>query len=88
MNNSELVSSLSEDCFMIDTDAADFATEAVLQQEQNGIIRVISYASKTFDSAERQICTTRKEFAAVIYALKTFRHYVLGADKFLISNRP
>ena len=57
---------------------------AVLQQEQHGTVRVIAYASKTFDAAERQYCTTRKELAAVIYALKEFRHYVLGGVHFLL----
>ena len=57
---------------------------AVLQQEQHGIVRVIAYASKTFDAAERMYCTTRKELAAVIYALKMFRHYVVGGVSFLL----
>ena len=57
---------------------------AVLQQEQFGTVRVIAYASKTFDAAERMYCTTRKELAAVIYALKIFRHYVVGGVPFLL----
>ena len=69
---------------IIDTDALDFAMGAVLQQKQHGTVRVIAYASKTFDAAERQYCTTRKELAAVIYALKEFRHYVLGGVHFLL----
>ena len=69
---------LPEGRYIIDTDASDFAMGAVLQQEQHGTIRVIAYASKTFDAAKRQYCTTRKELAALIYALKEFRHYVMG----------
>ena len=84
MNYPVLAPLLPEGRYIIDTDASDFAMGAVLQQEQNGTVRVISYASKTFDAAERQYCTTRKELAAVIYALKTFRHYVLGVEKFLL----
>ena len=57
---------------------------AVLQQEQHGTIRVIAYATKTFDAAERMYCTTRKELAAVIYALKKFQHYVVGGVTFLL----
>ena len=75
---------LSEGKYIIDTDASDFAMGAVLQQEQHGTVRVIAYASKTFDAAERMYCTTRKELAAVIYALKEFRHYVLGGVAFLL----
>ena len=84
MNYPVLAPPLPEGRYIIDTDASDFAMGAVLQQEQNGTVRVISYASKTFDAAERQYCTTRKELAAIIYALKTFRHYVLGVEKFLL----
>ena len=84
MNYPVLAPPLPEGRYIIDTDASDFAMGAVLQQEQNGTVRVISYASKTFDAAERQYCTTRKELAAVIYALKTFRHYILGVEKFLL----
>ena len=75
---------LPEGKYIIDTDASDFAMGAVLQQEQHGTVRVIAYASKTFDAAERQYCTTRKELAAVIYALKEFRHYVLDGVHFLL----
>ena len=75
---------LPEGKYIIDTDASDFAMGAVLQQEQFGTVRVIAYASKTFDASERMYCTTRKELAAVIYALKEFRHYVLGGRLFLL----
>ena len=75
---------LPEGRYIIDTDASDFAMGAVLQQEQNGTVRVIAYASKTFDASKRQYCITRKELAAVIYALKEFRHYVLGGVLFLL----
>ena len=70
--------------YIIDTDASDSAMGAVLQQEQHGTVRVIAYASKTFDAAERQYCTTKKKLAAVIYALKEFRHYVVGGVRFLL----
>ena len=75
---------LPEGKYIIDTDASDFAMGAVLQQEQQGIVWVIAYASKTFDAAERMYCTTRTELAAVIYALKIFRHYVVGGVPFLL----
>ena len=75
---------LPEGKYIIDTDASDFAMGAVLQQEQHGTVRVIAYASKTFDVAERMYGTTRKELAAIIYALKEFRHYVVGGVSFLL----
>ena len=44
-----------------------------------------SLASKTVDASERIYCTTRKELAAVIYALKEFRHYVFGGKLVLLK---
>ena len=75
---------VQEGRFIIDTDASNYAMGAVLQQEQDGVVRVIAYASKIFNSAQRQYCTTRKELAAIIYALKEFRHYVEGRTRFLL----
>ena len=75
---------VQEGRYIIDTDASNYAMGAVLQQEQDGVVRVIAYASKIFNSAQRQYCTTRKELAAIIYALKEFRHYVEGRTRFLL----
>ena len=47
MNYPVLAPPLPEGRYIIDTDASDFAMGAVLQKEQNGTVRVISYASKT-----------------------------------------
>ena len=50
-----------EGTYVVDTDASAFALGAVLQQEQNGELRVIAYASRGLNAAERSYCTTRKE---------------------------
>jgi hypothetical protein len=47
--------------YVVDTDASNYAAGAVLQQNQDGQLRVIAYASRAFNKAERQYCTTRKE---------------------------
>ena len=70
--------------YVVDTDASNYAAGAVLQQMQEGQLRVIAYASRAFNKAERQYCTTRKELAAIIYALKQFRHYLAGGERFLL----
>ena len=64
--------------YIVDTDASNKSLGAVLQQKQNGIARVISYASRVLDPAERSYCTTRKELLRIIFALKCFRHYLLS----------
>src|SRR6266516_4197905 len=64
--------------FILDVDASDIAAGAVLQQEQEGMEKVIGYASKSFDKHERNYCTTRKELAALVFGLKNYRQYLLG----------
>src|SRR3989442_14613543 len=68
---------LSQDVgkFVLDVDASDTALGAVLQQEQNGILRVIGYSSRILNKCEEKNCITRKELAAVIFGLKQYRQY-------------
>ena len=44
--------SQDEGHFVLDVDASDWAAGAVLQQEQKGELRVIAYASRTFNEHE------------------------------------
>ena len=75
-----LATPLPEGEYVVDTDALNVALGAVLQQRQEGKLRVIAYASKVMDPAERNYCTTRKELLGIIYGLQTFRHYLLGSQ--------
>ena len=62
--------------YVLDSDASDEALGLVLQ-EQDGGLKVIAYASRALQTAERSYCTTRKELLAVIYGLKHFRQFLL-----------
>ena len=64
--------------FILDTDASDEATGAVLSQEQDGREVVIAYFSKSLSKPETQYCVTRKELLAVVNALKAFHSYLYG----------
>ena len=65
--------------YVVDTDASHAGCGAVLQQfDREGNLHVIEYASRTFNGAERRYCVTRKEMAAIIFALKHFRVYLTG----------
>ncbi len=66
--------------FLLDTDASDTAIGAGLYQEQNGVLRPISFASATLTKEQRRYCTTRKELLAVVYFTRHFRHYLLGRE--------
>jgi hypothetical protein len=64
--------------FWLDTDASNLAIGAVLSQEQDGVEKVIAYASRTLSGPERNYCVTRKELLAVVFFVKHFRSYLLG----------
>ena len=70
--------------YWLDTDSSDFALGAVLQQEQDGVLRVIGYASRALSDAEKKYCTTRKEMLGVIFGLKQYRQFLLGRAEFVI----
>ena len=68
------------DCsFTLDTDASNVGIGAVLSQTQDGEERVIQYASRTLNKAERNYCVTRRELLAVVSFVWYFRHYLSGA---------
>ena len=64
--------------FILDTDASNFGIGAVLSQIQDERERVVSYASRSLNKAERNYCVTDKELLAVRYFIEHFRYYLLG----------
>jgi hypothetical protein len=63
---------------ILDVDASLVGAGAVLQQRQNGVWRVIEYASRVFSRAERNYCVTRREMTALVFGLTHFRQFLLG----------
>jgi len=55
--------------YVLDTDANNHSMGCVLQQWQNGELKVIGYASRVFSNTELRYCTTRGELAAVMFGL-------------------
>jgi len=64
--------------WVVNVDCSAFGIGAVAQQWQNGELKVIEYASRTLNRAERSYCATRRELLAMIFALKHFCSYLLG----------
>ena len=60
--------------FMVCTDASKQGLGAVLMQESG----VIAYASRKLNPHEEQYATHDLELAAVMLALKLWRHYLVG----------
>lgn len=73
-----LATPTAEGDFVLDVDASTYGAGAILHQYQKGVLRVIGYASRQFNTAERTYCTTRQELAAVVFGLKRFHQYLLG----------
>jgi len=51
---------------------------AILQQEQDGQLRIIGCASRALSHSERCYCIMRKELLSVVYGLKKYRQHLLG----------
>ena len=65
--------------FEIMCDASYFAMGAVLGQKDEKVFKAIYYASKTFNEAQQNYSTTKKEMLAIIFACENFRPYILGS---------
>ena len=69
--------------FVLQIDASAVGLGAVLEQNS----RVVAYASRSLTAAERNYSVIQRECLAVVYALKQFRHYLLGRHFQLITDR-
>ena len=65
--------------FEIMCDASDYAMGAILGQRTKKIFKAIYYASKTFNEAQENYTTTKKEMLAMVFACEKFRPYRLGS---------
>ena len=71
--------------FVLDVDASDIGIGGILHQVQDGRERVIAYASRALNKAEKNNCITEKELLAVRYFIEYFRQYLLGR-RFLVRS--
>ena len=66
---------------ILQTDASDYAMGAVLSQiDENGREWVVSFASKSLDSAQQNYSVMEKECLAVVCATEHFRTLLLGTE--------
>ncbi|GFY42744.1 retrovirus-related Pol polyprotein from transposon 297 [Trichonephila inaurata madagascariensis] len=72
--------------YILQTDASDTGIGIVLaQRNDRGEEHPILYLSKKFSDAEKVYCTTEKECAAIVYAVKKLNCYPDGQQKFIIQ---
>jgi len=69
--------------FVVHTDASGFAVGAVLMQDQGKGLQPIAYLSKKMLDAETRYPVHEQELLAIIHALKSWKHYLLGS-KFVV----
>ena len=63
---------------ILDTDASEKGLGAVLSQVQDGMERVLAYASRSLRKPEKNYCVTRKELSALMFGIKKFKAYLDG----------
>ena len=71
--------------FVLRTDASDTGLGAVLLQDHEGLLRMVSCASKKLKGAELNYSTIEKECYAIVWGVKRFSPYLSGA-KFVIQS--
>ena len=69
--------------FHIHMDSSNVGTGWILFQQFPEGKRIISFNSRIFDKAEQKVSTLHKEFFAIVSALQTYEHYIIGSP-FLI----
>lgn len=73
--------------FHLTTDACEYGAGAVLSQvDDQGFHRPLNFQSTLFNAAEKNYSTTEKECLAIIWAIKTYRHYLLSTHFFIYTD--
>jgi hypothetical protein len=72
--------------FILKSDASDYAIGAELSQDFGRGPQPVAYESRKLSPAERNYTTGDKEMLAVVYALKSWRHLVLGCPTTVLTD--
>ena len=72
--------------FYLETDASNTRIAAVLMQMKNGHKFLISAASRTLTSAEKNYGVVEREALAVVYGITYFRSYLFGKTFLVITD--
>jgi transposase InsO family protein len=72
--------------FTVTTDASKFAVGAVLSQGKHPQVQTVAFESKKMTPAEQNYPVHDKEMLAVIYALRKWRHYLLGKPVTVVTD--
>ena len=67
--------------YKVEADSSDYATGAVLSQEQDGHWHPIAFLSRSLSDTECNYDIFDKEMLVIIQALEEWRHYLQGAKE-------
>src|SRR5260221_5954775 len=68
--------------FHLECDASNFATGAVLsQQQEDRLFHLIGFMSKSFSNMERNYQIHDKEMLVIMRALEEWRHFLKGSNQ-------
>lgn len=70
--------------YILETDASDIATGAVLYQKENGRCHPVAYESKKLKPHEHKYPVHEKELLAIVHACRAWRSYLLGAPETVV----
>ena len=71
---------------IVTTDASDFAVGAVLSQVWDDGEHPVVYESRKMNAAEVNYATHERELLAIIHALRTWRHDLLGNHFIVVTD--
>ncbi|EFP10573.1 hypothetical protein CRE_23798 [Caenorhabditis remanei] len=73
--------------YVLETDASSFAIAAVLlQKNDDGLLNVISFASRKLSKAEAKYPPIEGEALAVLFGLQHYRQYLLGNHTLIVTD--
>jgi hypothetical protein len=72
--------------YYIHTDASALGVRAVLTQTQDGVERVIRYASRKLNPHEQRYGVTELECLAVVFAVEKFHSYIWGTPFYVVTD--
>ena len=73
--------------FILHTDASNVGLGACLYQTQNGVMRVIAYASRGLSKSEQNYAAHKKEFLALKWAVTDkFHNYLYGGNFTVVTD--
>lgn len=72
--------------FILYTDASHQAIGSVLAQKQQGVEKVVAYASHVLTKTERNWATFDREWWAIVWSVRHFSHYLQGCPFVIVTD--